>query len=313
MKVMVTGAAGPRGRQLVEALVAGGHTVVGVDRELWPEPPRGVAMHRLDHRKRDFEELMRHGAFDAIAHLAVHAGFRFAPSERHRLNLEGTGKVIALAARHRVRRLVVASHAAVYGALPDNPLFMTEDAPPAVGRAFPEMQDLVTTDLLAGAAMWKHPDLEVVVLRPVHALGPTSRGALASLLRRRWVPTVAGYDPMVQVIHELDVARAMTAAIEAPLRGVYNVTGPGEVPLSVLVAESGARAVPVPVAAFRLLRGRFGLPRVSQGAVDFLQHPCLIDGRRFRDATGFAPRHGLRDTIQSMRPDGTGAPSRSKA
>lgn len=300
MRVLVTGAAGPRGRQLVEALVATGHTVIGVDRESWPTVPPGVELHRLDHRKRDFEELMRHGAFDAIVHLAVHAGFRLSPSERHRLNVEGTTKVIALAAQHGVRRLVIASHAAVYGALPDNPHFMTEDAPPAVGRTFPQMQDLVTTDLLAGAAMWKHPALEVVVLRLVHALGPTSRGVLAALLRRRRVPMVAGFDPMVQVIHELDVARATATAVEQPLRGVYNVTGPGEVPLSVLVREAGAEPLPLPAVAFAVLRGRFGLP-ASEGAVDFLEHPCLVDGARFREATGFSPAHGLRDTVRSMR------------
>jgi UDP-glucose 4-epimerase len=298
----VTGAAGPRGRQLVQELVAGGHAVVGVDRESWPAPPSGVELHRLDHRKRDFEELMRHGSFDAIVHLAVHAGFRLSPSERHRLNVEGTGKVITLAASHGVPRLVVASHAAVYGALADNPLFMTEDAPPAVGRSFPQMQDLVTTDLLAGAAMWKHPGLEVVVLRPVHALGPTSRGVLAELLRRPRFPMVAGYDPMVQIIHELDVARAMAAAtIEPGLRGIYNVTGPGEIPLAVLVREAGARALPLPEMAFALLGGRFGLPSVFDGAIDFLKHPCLIDGARFREATGFAPAHGLRETALGMR------------
>ena len=61
-----------------------------------------------------------------------------------------------------MKKLVVASHAAVYGALPDNPYFMTEESPPSVGRAFPEMQDLVTADLLASAAMWQHPDMEIV-------------------------------------------------------------------------------------------------------------------------------------------------------
>jgi UDP-glucose 4-epimerase len=301
VRVLVTGAAGPRGRQLVAELLAGGHQVVGVDHEPWPAPPTGLELHRLDHRKRDFEELMRHGAFDVIAHLAVHAGFRLSPSERHRLNLEGTGKVIALAAQHQVPRLVVASHAAVYGALPDNPHFMTEDAPPAVGRSFPQMQDLVTTDLLASAAMWKHPALDIVVLRPVHALGPTSRGVLAELLRRRWVPTVAGFDPMVQIIHELDVAHAMALATTTPgLRGVYNVTGPGEIPLSILLEESGVRALPLPSPVFGLMAGFFSLPS-AEGAVDFMKHPCLVDGARFRDATHFSPAQGLRQTARSMR------------
>ena len=38
---------------------------------------------------------------------------------------------------------------------------------------------LVTADLLASSAMWQHPEIQIVVLRPVHALGPTSRGVMA--------------------------------------------------------------------------------------------------------------------------------------
>jgi UDP-glucose 4-epimerase len=303
MIVLVTGAAGPRGRQLVDALLAHGHEVVAVDREPWPNPPREVSFHDLDIRKRGFEELMRHRGVDAIVHLAVHAGFRLPPAERHRLNLEGTGRVLSLGREHDVSRVVIASHAAVYGALPDNPYFMDEDAPPRVGRAFPEMQDLVTADLLATNSMWKHPGLSVVVLRPVHAIGATARGALASMLRRTWFPTVVGYDPMIQVIHELDLAEAFATAVEPRVeRGVYNVTGPGELPLSVLVREAGCRPVPVPEAVFGAVRGRFGMPQANAGAIDFLKHPCLIDGARFREQSGFTPAHGLRETATSPRP-----------
>jgi UDP-glucose 4-epimerase len=224
-----------------------------------------------------------------------------APSERHRLNLEGTEKIIELAAKHRVGKLVVTSHAAVYGALADNPYFMTEAHPPSVGRSFPEMQDLVTADLLTAAAMWKHPDIEMVVLRPVHAVGPTSRGVLAQLLRRRRVPMVLGYDPMVQVIHEDDLPEAFACALFSGVRGVFNVAGPGEVPLSVLVRESGGEPLAIPEMLLNLARGRFGVPDVPGGAVDFLKHPSLVDGSAFCEATGYAPAHDLRSTLRAMR------------
>ncbi len=308
MNIIVTGAAGPRGQQLVAELLKQDHQVVGVDIDAVDtggandkHTPEGFELHRLDHRKRGFEELMRHRETHAIVHLAVHAGFRLAATERHRLNLEGTTKIIRLAAEHGVRKLVIASHASVYGALADSPYFMTEDHPPRVGRGVPEMQDLVTADLLASAAMWQHPNIEIVVLRPVHALGPTSRGAMASMLRRSWFPTVLGYDPMVQIIHELDVARAFTSALTEGIRGVFNITGPGELPLSVLIGEAGGQNRPVPELAFTILRGRFGLPSAAAGAVDFIKHPCLIDGARFRKAVGFLPTHSLRETARSMR------------
>ena len=102
MNVLVTGAAGPRGRQITAALHSFGHEVVGVDTEPWDELPEGFAFHRLDHRKRGFEELLRHAELDAIVHLAVHAGFRLAAAARHRLNLEGTTRVLELGRRHGI-------------------------------------------------------------------------------------------------------------------------------------------------------------------------------------------------------------------
>jgi UDP-glucose 4-epimerase len=300
MEVMVTGAGSPRGRLVTEHLMGLGHEVVAVHSEPWPNPPEGLTLHELDHRRRGFEELMRQHSFEAIVHMALHAGFTLPTHQRYRLNLEGTGKVIALAADHKVSKLVIASHASVYGALPDNPYFMTEDAPPSVGRSFPQMQDLVTADLLASAAMWKHPDLEIVVLRPVHCLGPTSRDVLAQLLRRERVPTVLGYDPMLQVMHEDDLAQAFSCALFSGVKGVYNVAGPGELPLSVLVEEAGARNMPFPEPLLSLVLGRFGMPDVPPGALEFIKHPCLIDDARFREATGYEPQRSLRDTVHSI-------------
>lgn len=299
MKVLITGAASPRGRLIATHLAGLGHAVVGIDREAWAEPPPSISFRRLDHRKRGFDELMRREGFEGIVHLAVHAGFRLPPAERHRLNLEGTQTVVQLAAEHGVKKLVVASHASVYGALPDNPYFMTEDAPPSVGRALPEMQDLVTADLLASAAMWQKPELSIAVLRPVHSLGPTSRDVLAALLRRRRFPMVLGFDPMIQIMHEEDLARAFGLALTSDARGVFNVGGPGELPLSVLAAEAGAKPVRIPEPLYGIFRGTMPFLYFPVGAIEFLKHPCLIDDSRFRRATGFTPAKSLRETLAS--------------
>lgn len=313
MRVLITGAAGPRGRLLASRLAAEGHEVVGVASEPFAEPLTGpsavhpIRLLRLDLRQRGFEDLVRRERFDAVCHLALHAGFRMAASERYRMNMEGSQRVIALCAAHGVPRLIVASHAAIYGSLPDNPYFMTEDSPPRVGKAFPEMQDVVTADLMAGAAMWKYPSLSIVVLRSVNSLGPTSRDALAVLLRHRYVPTLVGFDPMTQVIHESDLAKAFSVALTSGIRGVFNVTGPGEVPISVIVREAGCIKVPLPETLLQAALGRFGLPDVGEGVLEFLKHPCLLDGSRFVTATGFTPDYDLESTLHSVRKERPGA------
>jgi hypothetical protein len=76
------------------------------------------------------------------------------------------------------------------------------------------------------------------------------------------------------------------------------------VPLSVAVRETGGTAIPFPEPIARLLFAqlfRFGLYHTPAGAIDFLKYLCTLDGRRFRQVTGFEPQHSLHDTFAAVR------------
>lgn len=299
--VVVTGAAGSIGQLAVDHLARRDFVVHAVDKRPLTRLPKGVVGHVADIKKRGFDDTLRKVHPDAVLHLARERRFTVSAAERYRVNFEGTTRVFELAMAAGVKKIVFPSRHTVYGALPDNPAFMLEEHPPTAGRTFPEIQDLVAADLFACAVLWRNPETEVVVLRPVNVLGPTVNTLFSRYLSPRRVFTVAGYDPVQQVLHEDDLAVAFEYALEPGLRGVFNVTGPGEVPLHVVVEESGARRVPLPEPVIKLVRGRLGFARIPQGALDFLKFPCTVDGTRFAKATGFAARHNLRETIRSMR------------
>jgi UDP-glucose 4-epimerase len=113
-----------------------------------------------------------------------------------------------------------------------------------------------------------------------------------------------GFNPMVQFIHEEDLAEAIGRTLETKLRGIFNVTGPGAVPLKVAIRETGGTAVPLPepVARGTIDRlFRLGLYHLPPGAIDFVKYPCTIDGRRFREATQFQPLFTLEEIFSSVR------------
>jgi UDP-glucose 4-epimerase len=298
--VVVTGASGSFGRVAVRWLKSRGHHVTAVDLSEGAPLPEGVTLHRLDVQKRGFEELVRHIKPDALVHLAMVRRFGRGAEERHKINFEGTAKVFEVGRAHGVRKMIFVSRATVYGAHPDQPQFVTEEHPPAAGRTFPEMGDLVAADLFVSGMLWRYPDVETVLLRPVNVLGPSVRTLLNRYLGRGRVFTVLGFDPIQQVLHEDDLGLAFELAIEPGVRGVFNVTGPGEVPLHVLIEEAGASAVPLPEALIDLVKGRLGFPEIPKGALEYLKYPCTVDGSRFREATGFEPQHGLVDTLRAV-------------
>jgi UDP-glucose 4-epimerase len=300
--VLVTGIAGNLGRALAKVL----HTetrVIGVDRRPFAGKPKDIAHHRVDVRKARVEEAFRRARVEAVIHLGIMHDPRVPRSEAHSFNVIGTHKILELCIRHGVGKVVVLSSANVYGPRPDNSSFLPEEAPLMAAERFSEIRDLIEVDMYAQSFMWKHPHLETVILRPVNIVGPTVRNAPSNYLRLERPLTVLGFDPMVQLIHEEDVCRALVLALRPGLRGVFNVTGPGEVPLSAALKELGRTPIPVPHPLVRPLVRRAFEARLSSfppEEVDHIQYLCVVDGSRFAREVGWTPSYSLRETIRSV-------------
>jgi UDP-glucose 4-epimerase len=161
--------------------------------------------------------------------------------------------------------------------------------------------------MLAQQFMWKHTAIETVIARPAHIVGPTVKNAPSNYLRlpRPW--TLAGFDPMVQLIHEEDVGRALSLALEPGKRGVFNIVGPGELPLSAVLRELGRQPIPVPHLIARPLLQRlfqYRLAGFPAAELDHLQFLCTADGSRAERELGFRPQYTLRETIRSVLGEG---------
>jgi UDP-glucose 4-epimerase len=301
--IVVTGMSGRLGRVVVRRLhLDGRYRLVGLDRRPFEGRPKDVEHHQVDLRSKKARDVFRAGGVDALVHMGVMHDPRASAAELYSWNVGGTSRLLEYCQAYGVRKVVVLSSANVYGPRPDNPQFLTEEAPLMAAQRFPQMRDLVEIDHLVSTFFWKAREIETVILRPVHILGKV-HNAPSNYLRLDPVPVLLGFDPMVQVIHERDVAEAILRALQPGARGIFNVTGPGEVPLSVILRELGRATLPVPhplakplwSAAFRL-----GLSSYPVGEFDFIRYVCMVDGSRARDELGFRPRHTLRETIAAV-------------
>ena len=195
------------------------------------------------------------------------------------------------------------SSANVYGPSPDNSNFLTEDAPLMGASRFSGVRDLIEVDMLAHGFFWRHPNIQTVILRPVHIVGPNIKNAPSNYLRLRHPWVLAGFDPMVQLIHVEDAARAMIEALRPEAKGVYNVVGPGEVPLSAILRELSRAPIPFPHLLARPLLDvlfTYRLASFPPPELDHIQFLCAVDGSRWVKDVGWKPRYSMRDTIRSV-------------
>jgi UDP-glucose 4-epimerase len=107
----------------------------------------------------------------------------------------------------------------------------------------------------------------------------------------------------MQFIHEEDLSEAIVLALEKRLHGVYNVAGPGAVPLKAAIRAIGRTyiSVPEPIIGYMIRQlFRFKVYRFPESALDFIKYPCTVSGERFARATGFKPLFSLEDIFASV-------------
>lgn len=297
MRVLIPGISGMIGQGVALLLRDEGHEVYGIDRRPWPDAPKGIEIFEVDLRKRAAEDVFRKIRPQVVVHMATVTHLLEKSDERYRINLGGTRAVVEHAKKYGVEHVIFVGRHTYYGAAPDSPLYHTEDEPPMGLASFPELADLVASDLYAGSALWRHREFATSVLRLCYTLGPAGHGTLGTFVRGPRVPTILGHDPLFQFMHELDVARAIALTVEKRPVGVFNVAGPQPVPLSIIIEETGRSAVALPEFVFSAALGRFGLPRLPAGALQHIKYPITIDASAFRKATGFV--HDI-DELRTM-------------
>ena len=267
--------------------------VVGLDRRRPFRLDERVRFHRVDLSEPDagsqLADVLRQERVEAL----VHCAFRRAPTPDlgmdHEIETIGSLHVMNACAAAKLHRLVVASSTMLYGPRADNPNFLTEAHPL---RGHPQahcVQNRVEVEELLAEWAARHPDTEVSVLRPCWMLAPGSTDPVARYFSLPVVPTVLGYDPLMQFVHEDDVVDAFERALLGSFPGVTNVVGRGVLPLSTLLRLGGRRNLPLPsTLLYRVASARSqaqtGDP--PAGFYDYLRYLWVADGRKGWESFG---------------------------
>jgi UDP-glucose 4-epimerase len=276
--------------------------VIGIDRRAFIDAPSDVEHHQIDIRSGRVRDIFRRGDVTAVVHLGVMHDPHESSVEHHEFNVIGLQRLLEYVETYKVPKVVLLSSANVYGPRPDNPQLLREDAPLLGAGPFSEIRDLVELDMGVGAFFWRSAATETVILRPTHILG-TVHNAPSNYLRLEVVPTLLGFDPMMQVVHQQDVVSAIELSLVPGRRGIFNLAGPEPVALSKAISVLGRRALAVPHSlaktAVRSLF-RFHLTSFPAPELDFIRYVCMVDDRKARAELGYAPSFGLEATLRAV-------------
>jgi UDP-glucose 4-epimerase len=245
-------------------------------------------------------DVLRVERVEAVVHTACFVSSTHQLERMHELESTGTLNLLAACAGAPVRRLCLWSHTHLYGARPDNPALLVESRPLRAPEANPFFRDKLQMEQQVASVAERRGSLAVTVLRSAPAVGPNARGVVTSLLRHRAIPLAAGYDPLVQVVHEYDLLDAFLLALRSEATGTFNIVGGGVLPLSTAVLVAGRLPVPVPPSILRRTLAVLWAMRAGEfgpDLVDWLMYPCVADGARASRELGFRPSYSTQEAL----------------
>ena len=222
MRFFVTGAAGFIGSHIVERLLAEGHQVRAVVRNVERARaalPASVELSAGDVR--DLESLVHAaGHVDCVVHAAARVSDWGAWSEFQATTVQGTENALEAARRAGATTFVLISSTSVYDAAAIASGHVTEEAPltrdTSAGNRYGYSKAIAEQRAFAAH---QRGDIHVIALRPAWVYGPNDRSMLPRIIdfvrdpSSRWV---SGHNPELGLVYATDLALAVSRAATVP-------------------------------------------------------------------------------------------------
>jgi nucleoside-diphosphate-sugar epimerase len=230
---------------------------------------------------------------DTLVHLAVDTSLDGAAKRRSERNVRAAQTALTAAAASGVRRVVLCTSAMVYGALPDNPVPLDDDAPL---RAVPDgglLSDWLEIERLAGQAPRSHPGLQVTVVRPATVVGPGTDSILTRHFEAPRLLMVRDSRPRWQFCHVDDLVSALELAAVGQVDGAVSVGCDGWMEQEDVELVSGLRRIELPASlAFGTAERlhRLGVIPAPASDLQYVVHPWVVSSARLRSA-GWRPAY----------------------
>lgn len=299
--ILVTGAGGYLGRQLVTALTTQleqGKIDCLVASDVRPMPTElchpGVVYLTADVRAAGLDDTLRRYAIDTVIHLAsiVTPSRNSDHAFEYSVDVDGTRNVLEACVAAGVRHIIVSSSGAAYGYHVDNPAWLTETDTLRGNQTFAYSWHKRLVEEMLAEYRINQPQLTQTIFRIGTILGASVNNQITDLFGKPRLIAIRGADSPFVFIWDQDVVGAFLHAIESGQSGIYNLAGDGALTITELGSRLGKPVMFLPAGLLRLaLRWlkALGLTQYGPEQLDFLRYRPVLDNRRLKENFGYTP------------------------
>ncbi len=305
--VLITGAAGFVGTQLVKELAANDQFrhVVGIDivKAQSVETQKGYIYYQKDIRE-DLSEIMQKYNFDSVIHLATIVSPKKGMTREflYSVDVLGTENIIDSCIKASVNHIVIISSGASYGYYHDNPQWLAEGDKLRGNPEFAYSDHKRIIEEKLAAFKESHPELKQIILRPGTILGKTVDNQITDMFHKPIVWGIKGSAIPFVFIWDEDFISIIIKSVLEKREGIFNIAGDGVVSLKEIARTMKKPYVQLP---YSLMFGAisalkfFKLTQYGPEQIDFLRYRPVLINTALKEELGYIPKKSSKDSFLS--------------
>jgi len=289
MKVVITGAAGCLGRQLVKQLSQDSEVEIFAT-DIRTNPFKAIKQANLNYQTLDictaeFTDWLCTVKPNKVIHLAsiLQISKQLTRAKAYQIDVLATKKLLQTCIRLNVEKFIVTTSGAAYGYHPENKDIITEQRKIRGNQDYFYSAHKAEVEQLMADFRQQHPQLQQIVFRPGAIIGPNFNGPVVNLFQQKIIVGLLGYPSPFNFAWSTDVVAYLIEGLHTNITGQFNIAGDGALTMKEIAACLNKLYLPLPawlIQAVLSIAKPLGLSQYGPEQVKFMKYrPVLANDK----------------------------------
>jgi len=272
--------------------------IIGIDCYPWKGGFDKVQFYKMDIRSVSIVDTLKD--VDTLFHFAFIVNEIEDKIEALDININGSRNIFEACVKNRIKKVIYASSATVYGVNKDNPIGIKEDHPLSINKDSYYNESKVKVETFVLEFFKQHSNIILTVLRTALLIGPNMDNMFSKLYSLPVIALAMGRTTYQHYIHETDLGEALYLSYKKDLHGVYNVGADDAVPARWAWKKAGVRVFPMPSIMLKWVANigfKLGILPASSGWASLSEYTVFPISEKFKKATGWQPKYSSKEAF----------------
>jgi UDP-glucose 4-epimerase len=304
MNLLVTGAAGCIGRQLVKKLILDKSlTVYATDIKPSPfEPAENLHYQCLDLRAEAFTTWLHEIKPNRVIHLAsiLQLSSSITRDIAYEIDVAATKKLLSTSVEIGVDKFVVTTSGAAYGYYPENRDMITEDRPTRGNANYFYSAHKAEVEQIMADYRKSHPYMQQIVFRPGAILGDDFDGPVVALFEQKFITGIIGSPSPFNFIWADDVVDYLIEGVFSDITGQFNIAGEGALSMKEIAQQLNKFYLALPSWLIQIalaIAKPLGLTQFGPEQVKFIKYRPVLSNTKLKTTFNHQARY---TTLQAL-------------